>query len=115
VPGLSDNIRVTSIVGRFLEHSRIFCFANGGAEEVYLGSADLMERNLDRRVEALFPVLDPLLVEQIREGILRVYQADNVKSRFLQADGSYLWPSPNGDEQFNSQQALLEHRVAVVL
>ncbi len=115
VPHVSENIRVTSIVGRFLEHSRIYCFANGGEEEVWLGSADLMERNIDRRVEVLFPVLDPLLIDQIREGILRVYQADNVKARFLQADGSYLWPAPNGDEPFNSQQALLEHRVAEAL
>jgi polyphosphate kinase len=115
VPGVSDNIRVTSIVGRFLEHSRIYCCANGGAEEVYMGSADLMERNLDRRVELLFPVLDPLLVEQIREGVLRVYQADNVKARFLQADGSYLWPAPDGDEVVDSQQVLLEHRAPVAL
>jgi polyphosphate kinase len=111
VPGVSENIRVISIVGRFLEHSRIFCFANGGEEEIYLGSADLMERNLDRRVEVLFPVLDPLLVDQIRDGVLRVYQADNVKARFLQADGSYLWPAPNGDEPVDSQRVLLEHRV----
>jgi polyphosphate kinase len=115
VPGVSENIRVTSIVGRFLEHSRIYCFANGGAEEIYLGSADLMERNLDRRVEVLFPVLDPLLIDQIRDGILRVYQGDNVKARFLQSDGSYLWPAPNGDEPVDSQQALLEHRVAAAL
>ena len=110
VPGVSENIRVTSIVGRFLEHSRVYCFANGGAEEIYLGSADLMERNLDRRVEVLFPVLDPLLVDQIRDGVLRVYQADNVKARFLQADGSYLWPAPNGDEPVDSQRTLMEHR-----
>lgn len=115
VPGVSDNIRVISIVGRFLEHSRIFCFANGGAEEVYLGSADLMERNLDRRVEVLFPVLDPLLVDQIREGILRIYRADNVKSRFLQADGTYLWPAPNGDELVDSQRILLENRALAAL
>jgi polyphosphate kinase len=115
VPGVSDNIRVTSIVGRFLEHSRIYCFANGGAEEIYLGSADLMERNLDRRVEALFPVLDPLLIDQIRERILAVYQTDNVKARFLQADGSYLWPALNGDEPVDSQRTLLDQRAVAVL
>ncbi|MBE2232903.1 MAG: polyphosphate kinase 1 [Anaerolinea sp.] len=111
VAGVSDNIRVTSIVGRFLEHSRIYCFANGGAEQIYLGSADLMERNLDRRVEVLFPVLDPLLTEQIKLGILNIYHADNVKARFLQADGSYLWPAPSGDDEpVDSQRMLLEHR-----
>ncbi|MEI2691854.1 MAG: polyphosphate kinase 1 [Anaerolineae bacterium] len=110
LPGVSDTIRVASVVGRFLEHSRVYCFANGGAEEIYLGSADLMERNLDRRVEVLFPVLDPLLVEQIREGVLQVYRADNVKARFLQADGSYLWPAPNGAAPVDSQQVLLEQR-----
>lgn len=107
VQGVSDNIRVTSIVGRFLEHSRIYCFANGGEEEIWLGSADLMERNLDRRVEALFPVLDPQLLDQIRDDVLRVYQADNVKARFLQSDGSYLWPAPDGNQPVNSQHTLL--------
>lgn len=110
VPGVSENIRVASVVGRFLEHSRVYCFTNGGAEEIYLGSADLMERNLDRRVEVLFPVLDPLLVEQIREGVLQVYQADNVKARLLQADGSYLWPAPSSAARVDSQHLLLEQR-----
>ena len=67
---MSDNIRVTSIVGRFLEHSRIFYFRNGGNEEVYLGSADLMPRNLNRRVEVLFPVASPRLVRRVRDEIL---------------------------------------------
>ncbi len=115
VPGVSENIRVISIVGRFLEHSRIYCFANGGEEEIWLGSADLMERNIDRRVEVLFPVIDPLLIDQIRDSVLRVYQADNVKARFLQADGSYLWPAPNGDELVDSQRTLLEYRASSVL
>jgi polyphosphate kinase len=110
VPGVSENIRVASVVGRFLEHSRVYCFANGGQEEIYLGSADLMERNLDRRVEVLFPVLDPLLIDQIRQGILQVYQADNVKARFLQVDGSYLWPAPGEAAPVDSQRLLLEQR-----
>ena len=111
VAGVSENIRVASVVGRFLEHSRIYCFANGGEEQIYLGSADLMERNLDRRVEVLFPVLDPLLVEQIRTGIWSTYRADNVKARILQADGSYLWPAPgDGVEPVDSQRTLLERR-----
>lgn len=70
-----------------------------------------MERNLDRRVEVLFPVLEPLLIEQIRLGILNIYHADNVKARFLQADGSYLWPALSGDDEpVDSQRTLLERR-----
>src|SRR4029078_6980944 len=87
VKGVSDNIRVTSIVGRFLEHSRVFYFRNGGAEEVYLGSADLMPRNLDRRVEVIFPVQAPALVRYLRDEVLGVYLADNVKARQLLPDG----------------------------
>jgi len=88
VPGISDNIRVISIVGRFLEHSRIYYFQNGGAEEVYLGSADLMRRNLSHRVEIIFPVENPRLVRRLKE-ILEVYLADQAKARYLQTDGSY--------------------------
>ncbi len=88
VPGVSDNIRVTSIVGRFLEHSRAYYFRNGGADEIYLGSADMMPRNLLRRVEVLFPVEDPALRAQLRE-ILATYLADNVKARVLLPDGRY--------------------------
>lgn len=87
--GVSENIRVTSIVGRFLEHSRIFYFRNGGKEEIYLGSADLMPRNLDRRVEILFPVEDARLIRQLRDQILEVYLDDNVKSRQMLSDGTY--------------------------
>src|SRR5579872_1993038 len=89
VRGVSDNIRVRSIVGRFLEHSRIFYFANGGEEEVYLGSADWMPRNLYERVEVIFPVKDALLRERVRHEILESYLADNIKARILQKDGSY--------------------------
>ncbi|MER2597988.1 MAG: polyphosphate kinase 1 [Caldilineales bacterium] len=110
VPGISDNIRVTSIVGRFLEHSRIYYFSNAGGEEIYLGSADLMERNLDRRVEVLFPVLDQAMIEQIRDGILSVYRTDNIKARTLQQDGRYIWPESNGDAPIHSQQILLARR-----
>ena len=88
VPGVSENIRVISIVGRFLEHSRIYYFGNGGTEQVYLGSADLMRRNLSHRVEIIFPVENPRLVSRLKE-ILEVYLADQAKSRHLQADGSY--------------------------
>ena len=89
IPGVSDNIRVVSIVGRFLEHSRVFCFRNGGDEEVFLGSADLMPRNLNGRVEVLFPVSDPRLVSVVREEILGAYLADTVKARVMNADGTY--------------------------
>ncbi len=78
---MSDRIRVRSIVGRFLEHSRIFYFANGGQEEAYLGSADWMPRNLYERVEVIFPVKDDLLRERIRQEILQAYLADNLKAR----------------------------------
>src|SRR5579863_9558280 len=90
VRGVSDHIRVRSIVGRFLEHSRIYHFANGGNEETYVGSADWMPRNLYERVEVVFPVKDELLRERIHQEILEAYLADNVKSRILQKDGSYV-------------------------
>src|SRR6202045_54064 len=98
IRGLSDRIRVRSIVGRFLEHSRIFYFENGGEPEVYLGSADWMPRNLHERVEVLFPLKNPLLRDRIMHEILAAYLADNVKARFLQNDGRYLrsWQSPRG-------------------
>ena len=98
IRGVSDRIRVRSIVGRFLEHSRIFCFENGGAPEVYVGSADWMPRNLHERVEVLFPVKDALLRERVIHEILAAYLADNLKSRFLRKDGRYLraWQSSNG-------------------
>jgi len=90
VRGVSNHIRVRSLVGRFLEHSRIFYFANGGEEELYLGSADWMPRNLYERVEVLFPVRDGWLRRRLRQEILEVYLADTVKSRFLQPDGAYI-------------------------
>ncbi len=94
VPGVSDRIRVSSIIGRFLEHSRIYYFRNGGPdggkEEVFLGSADLMLRNLSHRIEIVFPVESPSLVQRIRHEILEVYLADNVNGYQAQSDGSYL-------------------------
>jgi polyphosphate kinase len=98
VPGLSDNIKVTSIVGRFLEHSRIYYFHNGGSAECYLSSADLMPRNLDRRVETLFPVADEALARRLRSEILETYMRDNVKARIMQPDGTYERARPSGDE-----------------
>ena len=90
VRGISDHITVRSIVGRFLEHSRIYYFFNGGDEEIYLGSADWMPRNLYERVEVLFPVKDEFLRQRVRQEILQSYLVDNVKSRLLQKDGSYI-------------------------
>jgi polyphosphate kinase len=101
---LSEHITVRSIVGRFLEHSRIYYFANGGENEVYLGSADLMQRNLDRRVEALFPLEDPALIAYIRDNLLTVYMHDNTRARILLPDGTYMRAQPeDGAEPINSQ------------
>jgi polyphosphate kinase len=90
VPGLSDTIRVRSIIGRFLEHTRIFWFANGGEEEVFSGSADWMPRNLYERCEVVFPVFDPAAKKRLREEILESYLRDDVKARLMRADGSYV-------------------------
>jgi len=90
VRGVSDHIKVRSIVGRFLEHSRIFYFANGGEDEVYLGSADWMPRNLHERVEVLFPIKDAMLKQRVRGEILEAYLADNMQARILQPDGTYV-------------------------
>jgi polyphosphate kinase len=89
VPGLSDNIRVRSIVGRFLEHSRIFYFLNGGDEQVYLSSADWMDRNFFRRIEACFPVLDPKLKKRVIQEGLKPYLRDNQQSWEMDSDGTY--------------------------
>jgi len=94
VPGVSENIRVISIVGRFLEHSRIYSFANGGTPEVYLGSADWMPRNLYRRVEVAFPLEDTRLRDFVQNEMLPAFLNDEVKARELQADGSYLRLKP---------------------
>jgi polyphosphate kinase len=111
VPGISENITVTSIVGRFLEHPRIYYFYNGGAEEVLLGSADLMPRNLDRRVEQLFPVQNSTLRRAVAKHILQVHLKDNQQARRLLPDGKYEWVEPqDGKPALNSQQWMIEHR-----
>ncbi|MGH9361548.1 MAG: polyphosphate kinase 1, partial [Thermoanaerobaculia bacterium] len=108
LPGKSETIRVRSIVGRFLEHARIFAFANGGRPEVFIGSADWMTRNLDHRVEAVTPVEEPRLQEELR-AILDLQLADNVKAWELRSDGSYekCRPAP-GEEPRNSQELLMQ-------
>ena len=95
---MSDNIRVRSIVGRFLEHSRIFYFANGGEEEIYIGSADWMPRNLYERVEVLVPLRDEMLRQRVHHEILDAYLADNRKARILLRDATYIpaWQPTRG-------------------
>ncbi|HEX8984996.1 MAG TPA: polyphosphate kinase 1 [Bryobacteraceae bacterium] len=111
VPGVSENIKVTSIVGRFLEHSRVYYFHNGGHEEIYIGSADLMPRNIDHRVEVLFPVEDPRAMRRIRDEVLGVYLSDNVKARRMLPDGTYIRIKAGpGKKQINSQEWLLRTR-----
>ncbi len=113
VPGVSENIHVTSIVGRFLEHTRIYYFRNGGDEDLLLGSADLMPRNLDRRVEILFPVEDPRIRDALRDDILRIHLLDNVQARVLLPDGSYKRVRPAADEPvINSQMWMIRNRGA---
>jgi polyphosphate kinase len=109
VKGLSERIRVRSIVGRFLEHSRIFHFANGGNDEIYLGSADWMPRNLFERCEVVFPVRDPAVIARIHNEILPAYMADTVKARLQQPDGSYLRAGKvaKGAAPFSSQDFLI--------
>jgi len=97
MPGLSDTITVTSHVGRFLEHSRCFYFQNGGNDELFIGSADLMSRNLDRRVEILFPIENPKLRKFILETVLTPYLKDNVQGRRLESDGTYTRIKPASD------------------
>jgi polyphosphate kinase len=110
LPGISETITVTSVVGRFLEHARIYYFRNGGHDDMLMGSADLMPRNLDHRVEVLFPVEDPRWREVILNDILGVGLRDNVQARRLLPDGTYERVHPaSGEAVVNSQQWLLEH------
>ena len=108
IPGISENISVTSIVGRFLEHSRIFYFHNGGREEVYLGSADLMPRNLNHRVEVDFPVEDKNLIRLIRDEILATYLKDQAKARHMTSEGKYIRePGYDRKDALNAQETFL--------
>ncbi len=107
VPGVSDRITVRSIVGRFLEHSRIYSFENGGQPLTFIGSADLMERNLDRRVEVLCPVLDQSLQEYLRDTVLGAYLRDTDRATVLGADGEYRPAGRGNAERFNAQDFLL--------
>lgn len=113
VPGVSETITVTTIVGRFLEHTRILYFANNGAPEILLGSADLMPRNLDHRVEQLFPVEGQEMKQAIRDQILGIHLNDTFNTRRLLADGNYELVAPlKGESPFDSQQWMISHRGA---
>lgn len=116
IEGVSENIRVLSIVGRFLEHSRIYYFHNLGEAELYVGSGDLMPRNIDRRVEVLYPIEDPTLRKEVLENILEVYLKDTKKGYILNADGTYT-PATDGLKEsadlFSSQEWLLNGRVTL--
>lgn len=114
VPGLSENITVRNIVGRFLEHSRVFYFANGGEEEVYIGSADWMSRNLTHRIEVVAPVSNPSLKHYLKDVLLAAYLRDNVKAKELQPDGTYApVPREAGEEPFDSQAFFVGHQTAL--
>ena len=120
VPGISENIRVRSIVDKYLEHSRIAYFANGDDPEVFLSSADWMPRNFRRRVELMFPIEDPPLRARIIDEILAISLADNVKARELQADGTYkrLTPMPGEPivrSQVEFQNLAREHANALAM
>ena len=113
IKGVSENIRVTSVVGRFLEHSRIYYFRNAGQEEIFLGSADLMPRNLNRRVEVVFPVRDPKLIRHLRDDVLSTYLSDTVKARHMQPNGSYSRSTIRAAQQaLNSQETLIERALS---
>ena len=108
VPGLSENIRVFSILGRFLEHSRIYRFENGGDPEFFIGSADWMRRNLDRRMESVMPVTDPILKQEL-EQTMKIYEEDNCSAWDMQPDGEYLRRRPkNGEMSRPAQETLID-------
>ena len=110
IPGVSENISVRSLVGTFLEHSRIFYFENAGKSEVYCGSADWMPRNLERRVEILFPVEDPKLKEKLIH-ILDVQLADTMKAQILLPDGSYEKVDRRGKEAVTAQEVFCQEAI----
>ncbi len=109
--GVSDHIRVASVVGRFLEHSRIYYFENGGSDEAYLGSADLMPRNIDRRVEVIFPIRKAEPRRYLRDVVLAIYLKDDVKARELGADGNYRRKEAGDRAQVNAQSELLRQHL----
>ena len=114
ISGLSENIKVRSIVGRYLEHSRVYYFYNNGVEEYYLSSADIMQRNLDKRVEIAFPIADDQLKTELYKNVLRSALKDNLKARILRPDLEYELIKPNGEEKLSdSQEWLMNHAIKV--
>jgi polyphosphate kinase len=114
VPQVSENITVRSIVGRFLEHSRTWYFENDGKPDVFIGSADLMERNLNKRVEAVCPILDTEIAQFMRRVILEAYLRDNVRARILQPDGSYA-AIEDDNAPFDAQYTMMSRRLRAML
>ncbi|MCA9921580.1 MAG: RNA degradosome polyphosphate kinase, partial [Anaerolineales bacterium] len=114
IKGISDNIRVISVIGRFLEHSRVYYFHNDGDSDLYLGSADIMPRNIDRRVEVVFPIENAAMKQEILENILHIYLNDTAKGHLLNSDGTYTARSSlldEGEMPLNSQMWLLNGRL----
>jgi polyphosphate kinase len=107
--GISDNIKVTSIVDGYLEHSRMYYFENNGDPELFMGSSDMMPRNLIARVEVLFPILDKKMLKLIKENILDIHLKDNVKAKYLTSEGKYLQVK-NKKERIRSQEWFIENR-----
>jgi polyphosphate kinase len=110
VPGISENVEVISVVGKFLEHSRGYYFRNGGEEQVYIGSSDLMPRNIDHRVEVLMPIRDPKLIRHVCDDVLAVYLADNVKARRMLSNGSYQRGNGESRKRVVAQDLLVQLR-----
>ena len=109
IKGVSDNISVASVVGRYLEHSRVYYFCNAGKEEIYMGSADLMRRNLDHRVEVVFPVESPDHIHYLRHQMLETYLKDNVRARTMQRDGTYIRLKPQSEDKAIDVQEFFMH------
>lgn len=111
IKGVSDNIRVVSVVGQYLEHSRVYYFHNGGEEEIYIGSADLMPRNLDHRVEVVFPVENIEQVRYLRDQMLETYLKDNMRARVMHEDGTYRRLKPSGEDKVIDVQKFFMNQI----
>ncbi len=108
IAGFSDNIVVSSIIGRFLEHARVYCFNNNGNPKIFFGSADLMRRNLNRRIEVIAPILDEDIKEHVYEKIIKPYMSKNTKAYYLQEDGSYILNNNDTDKKIDIQERMLK-------